>query len=244
MIYYFLIYIFIFLGGFHYKFQYYPKNAWFLFIITIWLIFTAAFRAEGVDNDMRTYILNAKEGWGIAEPSFFLISNFSQKVLHSIRFIFIIYAGLSIIVKIYALKKLSPLLYLTLAFYYCLNFGVHEMNQIRLGVGAGFFLLLVYCKINKQPIIKGLTCGIIAVFFHFSLIIPCIIIIFLSNSERYIKTLIYLIPCSYLFYLMGLSVIDSLALLDGGYISDKIRFYKNFNMDIFCILYKSYATDE
>ena len=71
MIFYIIIYIIILFIGNISNYKYKSSNYIYLLLIYTILLLTAAFRAEGVDNDMTSYVQFAKEGWGIAEPTFF-----------------------------------------------------------------------------------------------------------------------------------------------------------------------------
>lgn len=206
---------------------------WLYMGMLLLLICVAGFRAEGVDNDMESYLNSMQQGWGIAEPSFFLITRIGYDWLGSPRWVFLIYATLALVLRFTAYKKLSSYFFLTLAIYFVQLFVTQEMNQIRSAVSVGFMLWAIYYWLSTpRKRIKAFLMMGGALLFHFSYIVPIFVIFFVSNSSRHIRWYMCLIPLAYLLHFAGISPLSLLSRLGGGYIASKIAFYQEYGMEM------------
>lgn len=234
MFFYFLIFLFIAGFGAIYRFQLTPKSRWLYFFLLFFLIVLTAFRAEGVDNDMVSYLAAINNNWGVAEPSFFWISYIGKDLLGSPRWVFVIYAVLALVLRFTAYRRLSPYLFMTIAIYFATNFVTHEMNQIRSAVGFGFMLWAVYFWFHPMGrrfwlAVLMMSC---ATFFHFSFLIPFLVIFFIKDSPDRLGLYLLLIPLAYLCHFVGLTPLVILSKIGGEYIASKISFYETYGTDV------------
>lgn len=234
MFFYFLIFLFIAGFGAVYRYQLTSKSRWLYCFLLFFLILLAAFRAEGVDNDMVNYLATINNNWGVAEPSFFWISYIGKDLLGSPQWVFVIYAVLALVLRFTAYRRLSPYLFMTIAIYFATNFVTHEMNQIRSAVGFGFMLWAVYFWFHPMGrrfwlAVLMMSC---ASFFHFSFLIPFLVIFFIKDSPDRLGLYLLLIPLAYLCHFAGLTPLSMLSNLGGGYIASKIAFYQTYGIDI------------
>lgn len=234
MFFYFIIFLFIASFGAVYRYKLSEKSKWLYLGLLFFLILIAGFRAEGVDNDMRSYLAIIQQSWGLAEPSFFLISYICYDLLGSTRLVFIVYAILALTLRFTAYKRLSPYFFMTLMVYFATNFVTHEMNQIRAAVGIGFMLWAVYFWF--QPAGRRfwlsmlmMTC---ATLFHFSLVVPFLIIFFVKNNSKHLIWFFTLIPIAYFLHFTGLTPLTILSKIGGEYVATKIKFYQSYGIDV------------
>lgn len=206
---------------------------WLYLSLLFLLICVAGFRAEGVDNDMESYLTSMVQGWGIAEPSFFLIAHIGYDWLGSPRWVFLIYAVLALVLRFTAYKRLSSYFFLTLVIYFVQLFVTQEMNQIRSAVSVGFMLWAMYYWLNvPRKKIKAFCMMAGALLFHFSYIVSIFVIFFVTDTSRHIRWYLCLIPLAYMMYFVGISPLSLLSGLGGDYIAAKIAFYQEYGMDV------------
>jgi hypothetical protein len=154
------------------------NSKYILCIFAIILALIAGCRPIGIDNDsinyfnlLNAYYANGKINISLVEPAFWGIAFITKYIFNAnYRIAFLIYGFLGVLINVYALKKISSKLWLSVFIYLCLFFIIHEMTQIREGVACGLFLLSIfdlYKGNKKQFIIKIL----IAASFHYSALI-------------------------------------------------------------------------
>jgi hypothetical protein len=107
-----------------------------------------------------------------AEPSFILISNVARYFMteNGLLLVFLFYAAIGVTIKLFAIKQLTQLYWLSLILYFSTYFLLHEFTQIRAGVASGLVLLSIR-YIYERNIFKFFACIIIASFFHYSAMI-------------------------------------------------------------------------
>ncbi|MDP3843866.1 MAG: EpsG family protein [Oxalobacteraceae bacterium] len=131
------------------------------------------------------------------EYGFKLIVNVFQVIFGDNFWLFISsYSVLAIIIKLYFLKKYSPYFMLSVFFYFCYNFLMHDMTQVRVGISLAFFWLAIdkYCE--RLPW-KSFGFFLLAVLMHTSALVGGII--YLLSRESFSKRFYYLlIPVSYI----------------------------------------------
>lgn len=203
---------------------------WLVFII---LFFIAGFRAKGVDTDMGAYITSIKEKWGIAEFSFFIISNICYDIIGSVRLVFVIYAVISLFLVFISYRKLSNTPHISIILYFCFYYVVHNLNQIRAGLATGFALLSIYywLKIPSQKKVSLLFI-LLAIISHYSFIIFIPILLLIRNSSKNIIIYISLIPISYLLHYFSLTPVYLLSYLNIDYLVNKLILYQEFGKDV------------
>lgn len=233
MLFYVAIFCFIALFGAVYRYELNSRSRWLYYALLLLLILMAGFRAEGVDNDMQSYLTAMRQGWGIAEPSFFFISYIGYDLLGSSRWVFLIYAFLALTLRFTAYRKLSDYFFLTVAIYFVQLFVTHEMNQIRSAVSFGFMLWAMYYWLSSpRKKAKAFMMMGGALLFHFSFITAWLVMFFVTNSRRRLNWYLCLIPLAYVLHFAGLSPLVLLSRLGGSYIASKIAFYQSYGMDV------------
>lgn len=118
-------------------------------ILVICLVCVAGFRSGSTLPDYATYagyysnVVAGQLSYFI-EISFVLLAKLSNIILADNSIVlFVIYAIIGVSLKTYAIKKLTPLFFLSLLIYISNYFILHEMIQIRAGVATAFILLSI-----------------------------------------------------------------------------------------------------
>ena len=200
------------------------------FFIGVVLILMAGLREVGIDPDSETYEYNyhnytsTKLLDGI-EYSFIVISGILHNISNDVHILFLFYAFWGVILKLFAIRQLSELLFLPLLVYISFYYELHEMTQIRTGLLSGIFLLSI------KPLAEGKKwryCLLILLgsLFHISALI-LLPLVFLSNKAITFKQSflwISLIPVGYCFYFLSNSILVN---LDIPYIGAKLISYQN-----------------
>jgi hypothetical protein len=116
------------------------------------------------------------------EISFVLIVKLSNYLISgNIILMFFIYALLAIIIKSYAIIKLSNFCFYSLVVYVSNYYILQEMIQIRAGIATGFILISIIPLYNRN-LTTFLLCIATAFFFHYSSLI-FISLWFLKNDK-------------------------------------------------------------
>ena len=158
------------------------------------------------------------------EFSFLWLSKLLYPVFHDVHAIFLLYAAIAIPVKLYAIKRISPICFLPLVIYISNYYILHDLTQIRASVASGFFIVSVYYLGENKKNIAFLLM-ICAAFFHYSAI-SLFPLLFLSNKDLNTKGEIIwaaLIPMGYLLYFLHINIIATVPI---PYISGKIEVYQ------------------
>ncbi|HPS90829.1 MAG TPA: EpsG family protein [Methanothrix sp.] len=150
------------------------------FFIMLALILFAGFREIGFDPDSPNYasIIESMDlsnfnylQFNNIEPSFYIISYLSHWIFDdAIRGTFIIYALLGVALKMLAIYRLSRIPLLSVFFYICYYYPLHDLTQIRTGVASAIFLLAIPDIVNQKRN-KYIIKTIIASLFHYQAII-------------------------------------------------------------------------
>lgn len=196
--------------------------------ISFFLFYIAAFRESGVDRDYEVYV-SAFKGDNISttifEPSFIFITFLVKNFLNSnVKYLFLIYAIFGVLLKTYAIKKITHFEFLSLLLYISYYFSLHELTQIRVGASCTFFLLslpFLYHR-NAKIFFPLIT---IAFLFHFSAII-LFLLWFLNtnniNKSRWILLLFFSVLFGVFFKTFLSNVFDNYSL---GFFEQKILSY-------------------
>lgn len=174
----------------------------------ILLFFIAACRPEGIDNDYLGYLSYynniANDSPVVVEPSFVFISLIVKHVFNNPSYVFVLYACLGVLLKFYAIDKLTQFKNLTVLIYFSNFFLLHEMTQIRAGVASGLLLLCIE-PIRDRNLLKFLILALIAIFFHFSAIV-ILPLYFLQAKELNVKAYLALIPIAYILAFLKIDI--------------------------------------
>jgi hypothetical protein len=158
------------------------------------------------------------------EFSFLWFSSILYPVFHSVCSIFILYAFISVPSKLYAIRKISPHLFLPLLIYISNIYILHDLTQIRAAVASGFFLISIY-YISKGNIKYAFVLILVAIFFHYSSL-SLLPLLFLSNKKMKFKQQFIwgaLIPLGYIIYFLHINLLLTIPI---PYISNKIAVYQ------------------
>lgn len=162
-------------------------------------------------SDYHAYVDLFYYGADRMEPTFTLISSFLRNRGFDFLALFAIYGLLSIMLKITALRLMSPNFYLSILVWLCNTFFYHDLIQIRVSVACGCLLWMIYTKIKGN--IKVTIClFVIACLFHYTSFIA-LFIFFLSDKKTYKPFYYCLIPISYIFYFCGISISSIIPIL-------------------------------
>jgi hypothetical protein len=174
----------------------------FFILCGILLMVIAAFRGDG-DSDYSGYIeMFNRQDFFVVEPTFTLISYIVRTFLGgNVIYLFIIYAILGVTIKLFAIKQLSELWFLSVVIYVSNFFILHEMTQIRAGVASAFLLLCVK-PIYERNGKMFLLFTTIACLFHYSAIIILPLWFLTTNPKK--TWLLLSVPISYSFFFLNI----------------------------------------
>ena len=134
-------------------------NNIFIFAILIWLIFIAGFRGAiygdyctywnfyQISPSLTDYFFRSAEIPGDVSTELIynlLFPMFTKVFLDSHVFYFTFVAAVAISINIFMLKKMSPLVFLSLLIYFSHVFLYKELQQIRSGLSSSLILLSIY----------------------------------------------------------------------------------------------------
>ena len=222
MLFYYLIYfLLVYLS--YYKFK---QEKIIIYGVGLFLILLAGFRGGiamdyTVYEDYYRYIINT--GFTDVEYSFRIITYAVHYLFNNVIYLFVIYSIIGVIVKFYALKRITEFFFLSVLLYFSHYFILGEMVQIRIGVSYGFILWsIIYIK--DKELIKFLSVSLFAIFFHYSAIV--MLPFYFINSKRVQNIYFFLIPLCYILYFININIIDVLEFVDFKIISEKYVKYK------------------
>lgn len=203
------------------------NQRWLLLLFTLIVTLLVAFRPEGFDKDYTSYVdylyHPEKRTMVLVEPSFYLISSIAL-FLKSHRILFVIYAFLAIPLKIYSIRKLSPLFYLSLLVWFSHLFILQDMTQIRVAVSTAIMMFsLPYLATGEKR--KALCLFIIAIMFHYSslFLLPVLLI---GNAPLTRKWIVLLLILPIIFYVFKIISFDLLVKIPIPMIQDKLVMYQ------------------
>lgn len=231
-IYYSLIVISFILCFFDFVNLRFVKGCFFLLFCTL-LIFLAAFRAVGIDNDSRNYEIAynfyttstipqiIKGGFGYAEKGFVFLNYYIYKSGGSFRFVLIFLAISTGILNYYFFFKKSKYIFLSLLFYVSFFFFYRDFTQIRYGLAAGliFWAVDYYLKSNYK---MAILLFIISASMHSSVLILLPVLLFIRNIRNIYIYLLLPIPC----IILGFSLNILNIFLGFGIGTDHMTLYK------------------
>lgn len=116
-------------------------------------------------------------------------------------FVFAAFAAIGVPMKVYATRKMTPFVFLSLAVYASGMMIAQDMVAMRSSLAAGFFLWAIYYKL-KHNLRMFLILAFVAVSFHYSavLVFP---VWFLNTKKDYRKIYGLLIPIAYAAIILG-----------------------------------------
>lgn len=210
--------------------EYLGEYKWLAFILLAFcLISFAGLRPVGFDRDSPNYEAmfmnpNSNISETSVEPSYRFLSQILYYVFPDIHIVFLLYAMIGVSIKFWAIKKLSPILFLPILIYVCNFFLLHECTQIRGGIASGLFLLSIK-PLSEGKKLYAFLYIIAAIFFHYSAI-SLLPLLFLDNSSFTTTKkamLALIVPACFVLYAVG---IDPLTSINIPYITDKVESYQ------------------
>ena len=172
-----------------------------LFLFSITLIIIATFRPTEMSDYNNYFMIFRTEKMGRTEIGFTLIVHWVRTWSKEPLLLFGIFAALSIMIKMWAICKMSPFIWTSVMIYISNIFILHDMIQIRCAIASGLLLWAIK-YINERKLWKFLIISSLALLFHNSAI-TIFPLWFLSTKRFQKKTFICLIPLSYVLALSG-----------------------------------------
>lgn len=180
-------------------------------LLFVFVLFIIVINRPPTLSDYHAYVDLFNNGADRMEPTFTYISDILKTFGYSYIALFAVYGMLSIALKVFAIREMSPFFYLSILVWLCNTFFYHDLIQIRVSVACGLLLWMIYMKI-KGKIKWAIFFFITACLFHYTSFIG--IFIFLISTEKPYKTLyILMIPCAYLCYFLGISIAKLIPIL-------------------------------
>lgn len=178
----------------------------FLFIITSYLVFISGIR-YGIGVDYFTYSnifygVNRLQDYSYLEPGLRLIIVFFKSIGFSSQSLFFIFAFITLLILVYAIRKNSYYPILSLFIYLCIFFTGYIFNGMRQAVSMSIFLLSID-PMKKKKTLLVLILSILSISIHRSGIIILIGYIFSRlrfkvNRKRLVFFLIIFL-CAFFF---------------------------------------------
>jgi len=210
-------------------------------MLMLWLVLAliAAFRPS-IMVDYENYLCMFEQGYsssGRIEGGYIFINNLFRGINNGFLWLLFFMASVSIALKLYSIKKMTPLIWATIAVYISHYFILHDMIQIRAAVASGCALFAIRYKVegNLKAFVIILCLSFL---FHYSTLM--LILIWFINPIKYQrKFYIWLIPVAYVVAITGnyiskillLVPIDSIQFLVNMYTGGIFEEYANiFNL--------------
>jgi hypothetical protein len=164
------------------------------------------------------------------EKSLVHIANIVIKYFNAdIFFFFFIYAIISVLLKIIAIKLNTGSISSTLLVYISFFYILHDFIQIRIAAAMTFILFALYFR-NKKQYIVAIVFYLISLYFHYSAIFYGIIF-FLSdksiNGKFYFITMIL----SFIIPIFNINVMSIFSIPIFGIFSEKLRVYSHYRFE-------------
>lgn len=189
------------------------------------LFVVAAVRGSEVDRDYLGYLdyytSILQHNFQNVEPSFILLTQFVDYLFGEPLFLFVIYAGLGIFIKVFAINRLTKYRVMTLVVYYCSFFLIWEMTQIRAAVAGAIMLLAIVPLAERKYLQYILLCCVASVFQYTALVMFLIIWINTVNLNRFAYALA--IPAASVLWLSSISLTEFALLIPLELVQLKIR---------------------
>ncbi|HDS8123413.1 TPA: EpsG family protein, partial [Enterobacter hormaechei subsp. steigerwaltii] len=150
------------------------------------------------------------------EPGFWLLLSINHLLFdNNVTSFLLLYAFISISIKIITFKKLSSSPILTVILYVSTYFILHDMNQIRIGLACAIILwsLKDVIERNKSAFLIKI---IIAILFHYSAIIA--LVIYLFDTKKINKFIYFFAPLFCSVFLISKNLIFDYSVLMASYL--------------------------
>lgn len=194
-----------------------------LWSLTGFFMLFVGLRSPYIDNDYQMYLEAIKDGWGVAEISFFWIADISLALTKSTIPVFLTYAIICMVSQITVIYKHSSCFWLSMAFFLATYFILLDMNAMRGGAALGI-AMHAWAPWSKNEHLKAIGILLLGCFFHYSIFLLLIAYPFVRNDKKLLKWFLLLIPVAYAFhYFVDLKAI--FQALGSLYVSTKTKLY-------------------
>ncbi len=195
-----------------------------LIIIGIVIALYAGLRDGDMVNDYGPYVDIYESGQMLVEPTFTLISFVVKNFLgDNVIFLFVIYAVLAVALKLTAIERLTPLVFLSIMIWLSDTFMLHELTQIRTAVATGFFLLSIKPLYERKGV-RFFLLILCATLFHVSALLA-FPLWFLRPGRVNAPQWIGIIVVGYAMAIARFDVFRLALYLPVPYITDKVELY-------------------
>lgn len=198
-------------------------NSVLLFVLVVLLIIAAVFRPSTMaDYGSYVRLFDGRDQIDRIEPAFKLLVSVINLINGDFYLLFLIFALISIPLRIFLLNKYSPLVWGSVIVYLSNIYILHDLIQIRAAVASALLILLVYYS-YKRNLKSFIITLIISFCFHYSSIV-FVVVWFLSdkkNPSRYYILLLF----SYLMYFAQYSFSYLIPFIPISTISDLLTTY-------------------
>jgi hypothetical protein len=199
--------------------------------LALLLILVSAFSGS-ISKDHDSYIaayntINA--GKNVGEISFILLSKLVNHIFNNSFFLFLIYAILGVLLKLFGVNRLTEYSLFALLVFFSYYFFLHEMTQIRAGVASAFVLLCIP-EIYAKNLKRFSLFSFLAIFFHYSAVV--IMPLYFLKKENISLLYWFLIPIGYLLYYLNINTSSLIQLINLEMVSTKYATYSNIITEI------------
>lgn len=126
------------------------------------------------------------------EPTFVILSKFVKRAFDQPIVLFVIYAIISLVIKLSAIKLMSTSFSLSLIIFLGFSFMLHEMTQIRVGVASGLMLLGIHYLFHENRKMF-LLMVLLAFLFHYTSLVMLVFLLFDKNSVNVARSLLFIV---------------------------------------------------
>lgn len=189
------------------------------------LILFAGLRDGDYVYDYRMYEWLYNDEIYVVELSFTAISLITRHVLgNHIVWLFMIYAVIGVWIKLVAIRRITPLLFLSLLIYVSDFYPLQEMAQMRASVATGIMLLAIK-PLYERNLKRFILYTIIASLFHISSIVM-IPLWFLKPGRINKSFWLFAVLIGYTLAFIKIDLISLLSYIPFGTIQEKYEVYR------------------
>lgn len=211
------------------------ENNIFYFIFLYFFFFIFSGIRGDIGRDYSTYINSyynaAKQlhyylDWNssfVNEPMVDIIGSIAKYWLGDYFYFFFLFGFIGVSLKFYAIRKYSPLVFLSILIYYSKFFMLHELTQIRAGVASGIILCSLHF-IKSKEFFKYIIGILLACSFHFTALIA-LPLYFIDSNKLNQKKWTFFILLSLLGVLFSGQIFSLLDFIGFGSIFPRFTIY-------------------
>lgn len=166
-------------------------------MIAVWLIMAliVTFRPENMPDRYEYVMFYKRGGSGRFEWGYSVLTDFIRMLNFDVYFYLFFFASIAIILKLYAVAKMTSLIWGSLVIYISHIFILNDAIQMRAAIASGFLLFSIYYS-YKRNLIRFLLTTMVACCFHYSSII-IVFVWFLNGKKSYKYLYVGLLLASY-----------------------------------------------